>query len=1251
MSKHAFLLISLLMSFVSGFSQWTDLNSGINDHLTGIVMISDTGIVSGHKGLYITETGGQGPGSWTRYEVTGNAADSLLYNQTRFEHCAYGNDPQNQIVFACGRDTISNTPVIFEVNLATFTYQVTYHGSGSGGLNHVGYKSYNKSYYAVGDSGLVVYIKGTTVQELTSGLDWDFTTIFLDVNAGTIGSTKGLVSISTQGGGFLTIPHATPGKAWNMVSGSIGLAGGPEFAKFESSITPGDTGQLSINTRYDYAPLDANCFYPFISVWIGTDDGIYKAHNWSFDPWLEIAPGTIGYKINSFYFRNQGNTIFGCGANGAVVQLTNHNTPTKPYIYFDPEPVGGCIGSTLQINAFKGSGNSSQWYVDGTLASTTNSAFSYTLNSTTPVDITLIVTNSAGLKDTASVTVAASGPPLANLTYSVADTIVCKKEPIEIVIPNPEPLVQYELRRYGSPGLTFGISDTSNGNPLTLISDSLDQQGWYYLRAINAISPTCFSDFTDSIDIQIEQTLSVFTTVPINAEVNESVRFIPLSINAQQYEWEFSGNASLSSSNQSSPVVSFSQADTIELVQLISISAEGCRDTATAQGPGVYDTSSLPDTCWNLVFDGPDPQWQGYYNPDLSAFAITQDGFIVAGRQENMILPSRKGRDAAFRFEEGRYLAKYTDEGVLRWRIQLRGDDYFGNFDGLTVDNLDNIYLASDAHGVMFDTKGDSLQSGFQVVKFNSNGEFDWNRQILSSLEPFEMILDGQGNILICGKFSNQLIFYEGNTPVDTFFQPLPFSPSPSTQKYVTHGVIKLSPNGDLIWGRGLDLRATNREGLSGIAVDSLDNLYLTGYFGQDLEIFHPDTTTTTLVQRPDSSALLGEKLFIIKYSATGDLLWNSIAWSNPNGSDDTHPAGIEVSPDGTVYLAGSSTGTQMTFENPNGSTTIAPVGTAFLAKLSPSGNCQWIRGTTNPSQNGGFFKFEKTGEKLFLEGVVSQFGDPTAPVDFLSSNSVVPGITVGFRERFWVEYDTAGVFSSVHKSGDNLAVFGIIQSPSVPNSLQSTEQESFFTLDNYRITASGPYSHYGSDIPVTQAYAGILTRFNRGCFIEAINCDEIVGNDSLQFSGITLSQPGLTNWDSLQWVSCDNNFAPIPGESGPTFDVPASGSYALITTVGECKDTSFCLPVVLTENILDPSRHRLEVYPNPNQGQFEVVAPVGIPGVNLRFFDLHGRLIHTETIPSDGRLQVNLPFPDGVYVMKASGKNWQESYLITIKP
>jgi len=94
--------------------------------------------------------------------------------------------------------------------------------------------------------------------------------------------------------------------------------------------------------------------------------------------------------------------------------------------------------------------------------------------------------------------------------------------------------------------------------------------------------------------------------------------------------------------------------------------------------------------------------------------------------------------------------------------------------------------------------------------------------------------------------------------------------------------------------------------------------------------------------------------------------------------------------------------------------------------------------------------------------------------------------------------------------------------------------------------------------------------------------------NDSVSVSAGDTVLTAYANVSSYQWVYCDSNFAPIPGEIAQAFKPQNSGNYAVLLSQNGCTDTSNCYfvnPVIgLTEN---RALNDFAIYPNPNTGKF----------------------------------------------------------------
>lgn len=86
---------------------------------------------------------------------------------------------------------------------------------------------------------------------------------------------------------------------------------------------------------------------------------------------------------------------------------------------------------------------------------------------------------------------------------------------------------------------------------------------------------------------------------------------------------------------------------------------------------------------------------------------------------------------------------------------------------------------------------------------------------------------------------------------------------------------------------------------------------------------------------------------------------------------------------------------------------------------------------------------------------------------------------------------------------------------------------------------------------------------------VGAAGCDSIV-NTNLTVApsiDVTVSTSSITltanqNGATYQWLDCDDNFSPLPGKTTKSFTATENGNYAVVVSMGNCSDTSACMPI-----------------------------------------------------------------------------------------
>ncbi|CAN5823255.1 T9SS type A sorting domain-containing protein [soil metagenome] len=127
----------------------------------------------------------------------------------------------------------------------------------------------------------------------------------------------------------------------------------------------------------------------------------------------------------------------------------------------------------------------------------------------------------------------------------------------------------------------------------------------------------------------------------------------------------------------------------------------------------------------------------------------------------------------------------------------------------------------------------------------------------------------------------------------------------------------------------------------------------------------------------------------------------------------------------------------------------------------------------------------------------------------------------------------------------------------------------------------------------------------------------------------LTATMPGA----SYQWFDCTAN-TNINGAISQSYTATANGSYAVIVTQNGCTDTSNCMNVTsigITENAFGG---RMNVYPNPSNGEFFIDLGDVYPDATIHISDVTGRLVHSQSASGNKVVAVGLNAPAGIYLL-----------------
>jgi hypothetical protein len=259
--------------------------------------------------------------------------------------------------------------------------------------------------------------------------------------------------------------------------------------------------------------------------------------------------------------------------------------------------------------------------------------------------------------------------------------------------------------------------------------------------------------------------------------------------------------------------------------------------------------------------------------------------------------------------------AKYNSSGVVQWQRRINN----GNFQEVVVGASGNVYICGGYN---------NPTTGFNnacVVKIDSSGTVQWTKLLglgTSSTERFYGIaLDSSENVYVAGFSSNggtftaaiavlasynssgTLLWQRTITPAQ--YSAYGIAVASSGYLYVVGGqggtggappgstnvtfLAKYDTSGTYVWHRTLG--NTSTDGGLGVALDSSENIYITGF-----------------TRVPSST----KEVLIAKYNSSGTIQWQRTFFGS--GNDDTGN-GITVDTFGNMYIAAL-----LGFSSPNGS-------------------------------------------------------------------------------------------------------------------------------------------------------------------------------------------------------------------------------------------------------------------------------------------------------------------------------------------
>jgi len=282
------------------------------------------------------------------------------------------------------------------------------------------------------------------------------------------------------------------------------------------------------------------------------------------------------------------------------------------------------------------------------------------------------------------------------------------------------------------------------------------------------------------------------------------------------------------------------------------------------------------------------------------------------------------------------YVTKFDPDGNHLWAQTWGGSDWNGDSAlGVAVDSLNNIYVSAGYRGTCDFDPGDgedihSSQGGYRdasLSSFTSDGDYRWSKQWGGTYDDYTYgaVVDGNDDVHITGKY---------NYDCD-------FDPGPGEDWYnaTTDGgtyYSKFDSDGNYIRVRVFTAGYPFR-----LAVDSLDNIYLSGVFSGTGQ-FDPDGVFPEIIANGDRDC------HISKFNSAGDFQWVRTWDSIATGDGTGGYVGCYVTIDDSdyIYSTGHFTSTADLDPDPVEEDNHISGGgrDAFVTKFDPTGDHIWSR-------------------------------------------------------------------------------------------------------------------------------------------------------------------------------------------------------------------------------------------------------------------------------------------------------------------
>ncbi|MEO8761929.1 MAG: SBBP repeat-containing protein [Bacteroidia bacterium] len=476
--------------------------------------------------------------------------------------------------------------------------------------------------------------------------------------------------------------------------------------------------------------------------------------------------------------------------------------------------------------------------------------------------------------------------------------------------------------------------------------------------------------------------------------------------------------------------------------------------------------------------------------------------------------------------------------------------------------------------------------------------------------EGYAVAVDGAGNVFATGAFSSSTISFGTYTLTNSGSEDI--------------FLVKYDSNGNVLWAKSAG--GTSHDDSYSVCTDTLGNSFITGNFLSPSIVFGTYTLTNTG----------GSEAFVAKYDPNGNILW--VNHSQGNGGDQGRGVGADIN--GNVLVTGSFSSNNMTF----GTATLSNSNTfssMFVIKFDPNGNAIWAKNPTIGTSFGNSISVDKNGNAFVT-------GNTLAGDSLLFGPSIIT-FAAGTQYTFLVKYNSFGnatwAKNSVGASCTGNSVCTDLSGNSLITGYFANAPVSFGMQTLNNTGSNNPFiAKYDSVGNVLWAKTNTGVGGNNQAYSISVDTHGnsfITGGfiSTITFGTYTLSQPNpapdpmfLVNYDQSGNVIYATSLSSggddlcgvftdkkcntyIAGDFQTINFIVGPNTLTLSTTGGEDIFVAKLAYNCQLEDIAKIENMSSAIYPNPNNGSFNLKFENQIENGQIIIFNSVGQKIHTQKI------------------------------------